>query len=313
MTPKAKTADLLPDDHKPPSPEQLDTMRDAMCAAIEARDVAAIERVFLWAHQILTDAQVLELRYKREKDVESQRRYWEIELGVERLRARWLIDTKKAGLRYDPRRSKVKFGAPTPHLISLDAAGQPPRIGIDRKKSQQLQAFAKLSEKQFKAELADKTMPTVAGIIRRYAKPTTAGHRSPPSPAIVADVDDRPIQINAPDADDEDESLLHSLDTPDLDSLPGISTDELREKRKQAITQMQADRTAMRGRTCVSGASRQERRSQEVGQAPGNHRMEKSSHHRSGTNTRMVAQAASQARSAGASPRPRYLVRTSHP
>jgi hypothetical protein len=60
--------------------------------------------------------------------------------------------------------------------------------------------------------------------------------------------DDRPIQINVPDAEDEDESLLHSLDTP-LDSLPRISTDELLEKRKLAITQMQADRTAMRAPT----------------------------------------------------------------
>ena len=57
-----------------------------------------------------------------------------------------------------------------------------------------------------------------------------------------------------PDIEAEDESLLHSLDTPDLDSLPRISTDELREKRKLAITQMQADRTAMRTPTYADPA-----------------------------------------------------------
>src|SRR5258706_6003993 len=155
MTPKTKSADLPFDDDKPPSPEQLDGLSHGMCAAIEARDVAAIERVFLWAHQILTDAQVLELRYKREKNVESQRRYWQIALGVERLRGQWLTDTEKKGLRYI-RPKNTKFGAPT-GLIRLDAAGQPPRIGIERKKSQDLQAFARISEQQFQAVLADKT------------------------------------------------------------------------------------------------------------------------------------------------------------
>jgi hypothetical protein len=154
---------------------ELEEARHAMRAAIEARDVTEIEHVFLRAHQILTDAQVYELRYKREKNVESQRRYWEIALGVERLRAQWLIDTERKGLRYI-RPKNTKFGAPT-GLITLDAAGQLPRIGIDRKKSQQLQAFAKVSEQQFQAVLADKTkMLTVAGILRLYApKPTGDG------------------------------------------------------------------------------------------------------------------------------------------
>jgi hypothetical protein len=154
---------------------ELEEARHAMRAAIEARDVTEIEHVFLRAHQILTDAQVYELRYKREKNVESQRRYWEIALGVERLRAQWLVETEDKRLRYI-RPKNTKFGAPT-GLIMLDAAGQPPRIGIDRKKSQQLQALARLTEKQFQAVLADKTkMLTVAGILRLYApKPTGDG------------------------------------------------------------------------------------------------------------------------------------------
>src|SRR5262249_6681477 len=49
-------------------------------------------------------------------------------------------------------------------------------IGIDRAKSRQLQAFARLSEQQFKAALADRTkMLTVAGILRLYAKPKPTG------------------------------------------------------------------------------------------------------------------------------------------
>jgi ParB-like chromosome segregation protein Spo0J len=165
---------------KPPSESQLDELRDAMCAAIEARDVAESERVFLWAHQILTEAQVLELRYKREKNVKSQRRYWEIALRIEHQRGEWLIATERAALRF-VRPKDTKFG-PVEGLIMLDAPGQPPRIFINRKKSQQLQALARLSEEQFKAVLADKTMPTVSSIIKRYAKPTTAGHRSSPAP-----------------------------------------------------------------------------------------------------------------------------------
>src|SRR5258706_1317964 len=156
MTSKTvKTADLPSDDHKPPSESQLDELRHAMRAAIEARDISEIERVFLRSHQILTDAQVLELRYKREKNIETQRSYWEIALGIERLRGQWLTDTEKKGLRYI-RPKNTKFGAPT-GLIRLDAAGQPPRIGIERKKSQDLQAFARLTEQQFQAVLADKT------------------------------------------------------------------------------------------------------------------------------------------------------------
>ena len=85
---------------KSPLESQLHELRHAMRAAIEARDISEIERVFLRSHQILTDAQVLELRYKREKNVEMQCKYWEIELCVERLRAQWLIDTRKARLRW---------------------------------------------------------------------------------------------------------------------------------------------------------------------------------------------------------------------
>jgi hypothetical protein len=160
---------------KLPSPEQLDELRDAMCAAIEARDVVESERVFRLAHQNLTDAQVLELRYKREKNIEIQRRYWEIALGVERLRGEWLIATERAGLRY-VKPVDTKFDAPPRGLIMLDAPGQSPRIFINRKKSQQLQALARLSEEQFQAVLADKTkMLTVAGILRLYAKPKPTG------------------------------------------------------------------------------------------------------------------------------------------
>jgi ParB family chromosome partitioning protein len=149
---------------------KLEEARHAMRAAIEARDVPEIECVFLRAHQILTDAQVLELRCKREKNVESQRRYWEIALCVERLRAQWLVETEKTELRLI-RPKDTRFGAPT-DLITLDAPGQPPRIGIDRIKSQQLQAFAKLSEEQFQVVLANSSkMLTVAGILRLYAKP----------------------------------------------------------------------------------------------------------------------------------------------
>jgi len=171
MTSKTvKTADLPSDDHKPPSESQLDELRHAMRAAIEARDISEIERVFVWAHQILTNAQVYELRYKRGKNIESQRRYWEIALGIERLRGQWLIDTEKAALRLI-RPKDTKFGVPT-GLVVLDAPGRPPRIFIDRKKSQDLQAFAGLSEEQFKAVLADKTkMLTVAGVLRLYATP----------------------------------------------------------------------------------------------------------------------------------------------
>jgi ParB-like nuclease domain len=157
---------------------ELEEARHAMRAAIEARDVPEIECVFLRAHQILTDAQVLELRYKREKNIESQRRYWEIALGVERLRGQWLTDTEKKGLRYI-RPKNTKFGAPT-GFIMLDAPGQPPRIGIERKKSQDLQAFARLTEQQFQAELADKTkMLTVAGILRLYAPKSTGDGVNP--------------------------------------------------------------------------------------------------------------------------------------
>jgi hypothetical protein len=209
-----KTADLPPDDHKLPS-ESQNELRHAMSTAIEQCSVPEIERVFRLAHQILTDAQVLELRYKREKNV----------------------DTRKARLRYLPREANIKFGLPS-GLVVLDAPGRPPRIFIDRKKSQDLQAFARISEQQFKAVLADKTMLTVAGILRLYA----------PKPTVVADVDDRPIHINAPDADGEDESLLHSLDTPDPDSLPRVSAEALREKRKLPITQMQADRARLAAR-----------------------------------------------------------------
>ena len=141
--------------------------------------------VFSSGHTRSSPTHRYELLYKREKNVESQRRYWEIALCVDRLRGQWLIDTEKAGLRYlQPK--NTKFGAPT-GLIMLDAPKQPPRIFINRKKSQQLQAFARISEQQFQAVLADKTkMLTVTGILRLYAKPTTAGPRSSPSPKIYS-------------------------------------------------------------------------------------------------------------------------------
>jgi hypothetical protein len=239
MTSKTNTRALPPYDHKLPSPEQLDGLRHAMYAAIEQRSVPEIEHVFLRAHQILTDAQVFELRYKREKNVESQRRYWEIALCVERLRGQWLIDTEKAGLRY-VKPKDTKFGAPT-GLIMLDAPEQPPRIGIDRKKSQDLQAFARISEQQFQAVLADRTkMLTVAGILRLYAPKSTGDGINPGG--------GEKRTVNAPDADAEDESLLHSLDTPDLDSLPRVSAEALQEKRKLVIEGMKADRARLAAR-----------------------------------------------------------------
>jgi hypothetical protein len=161
---------------KTPSESQLDELRHAMCAAIEARDVPEIEHVFRLAHQILTDAQVFELRYRREKNIESQYASWKVALCAELLRGQWLIDTEKAALRY-VKPVDTKFDAPPRGLIMLDAPGQPPRIFINRKKSQQLQALARLSEEQFKAVLADKTkMLTVAGILRLYA-PKRGSHR----------------------------------------------------------------------------------------------------------------------------------------
>jgi len=246
---------------------ELEEARHAMRAAIEARDVPEIECVFLRAHQILTDAQVLELRYKREKNIESQRRYWEIALGVERLRGQWLTDTEKKGLRYI-RPKNTKFGAPT-GLIRLDAAGQPPRIGIERKKSQDLQAFARLTEQQFQAVLADKTkMLTVAGILRLYAPKSTgdganpgggekrtvsldvirADERAQPRAALDEDQVSEYVEAMMPDADAEDESLLHSLDTPDPDSLPRVSVEALQEKRKLVIEGMKADRACLAAR-----------------------------------------------------------------
>ncbi len=246
---------------------ELEEARHAMRAAIEARDVPEIECVFLRAHQILTDAQVLELRYKREKNIESQRRYWEIALGVERLRGQWLTDTEKKGLRYI-RPKNTKFGAPT-GLIRLDAAGQPPRIGIERKKSQDLQAFARLTEQQFQAVLADKTkMLTVAGILRLYAPKSTgdganpgggekrtvsldvirADERAQPRAALDEDQVSEYVEAMVPDADAEDESLLHSLDTPDPDSLPRVSVEALQEKRKLVIEGMKADRACLAAR-----------------------------------------------------------------
>jgi len=163
------TGDVQPDAHKPLPSEQLDTMRTAMRAAIERRSVPEIEDIFAQAWRLLTSAQVSELRHKREKNIKRQYASWKIALVVERLRAQWLVETGKTALRFI-RPKNTKIGAPT-GLITLDAKGQPPRIGIDRKKSQQLQAFARLTEKQFQAVLADKTMPTLARIIKLYAKP----------------------------------------------------------------------------------------------------------------------------------------------
>src|SRR5258708_19411373 len=57
MTSKTKTGDLPPDDHRLPSPEQLDAMRDAMCAAIEdARAKPEIVQIFIRSNQISADA-----------------------------------------------------------------------------------------------------------------------------------------------------------------------------------------------------------------------------------------------------------------
>jgi len=163
------TSDLPPDAHKPLPSEQLDTMRTVMCAAIERRSVPDIEDIFAQAWRLLTSAQVSELRHKREKNIKRQYASWKIELSVERLRAQWLVDTGKATLRFI-RPKDTKIGAPI-DLITLDAPGRPPRIGIDRKKSQQLQALARLSEEQFKTVLADKSMPTLSHIIKLYATP----------------------------------------------------------------------------------------------------------------------------------------------
>jgi ParB-like chromosome segregation protein Spo0J len=158
---------------------RLRALRTAMRGAIEQRSVPEIEDIFAQAWRLLTSAQVSELRHKREKNIKRQYAAWKIELSVERLRAQWLVDTGKATLRFI-RPKDTKIGAPIIDLIKLDAPGRPPRIGIDRKKSQQLQAFARLTEAQFKTVLADKTMPTLARIIKLYATPATAGHRSSP-------------------------------------------------------------------------------------------------------------------------------------
>jgi ParB-like chromosome segregation protein Spo0J len=149
---------------------EVDEARDAMRLAIEVRDVPAIERVFVRAMHVLADAQGLAARYRQEKNVESRYASNEIVLGIEHLRGQWLITTERVGLRFlQPK--NTKFGAPTGGVM-LDAAGQPPRIFINRKKSAQLQAFAKLTEQQVKAALADKTrMLTMTGILRLYAKP----------------------------------------------------------------------------------------------------------------------------------------------
>jgi hypothetical protein len=164
-----------PDAHKPLPSEQLNTMRTAMRAAIEQRSVPEIEDIFAQAWRLLTSAQVSELRHKREKNIKRQYASWKIALVVERLRAQWLVETGKTALRFI-RPQNTKIGAPT-GLITLDAKGQPPRIGIDRKKSHQLQAFARLTEKQFQTILADQSrMLTVAGILRLYA-PKRGSHR----------------------------------------------------------------------------------------------------------------------------------------
>jgi hypothetical protein len=51
---------------------------------------------------------------------------------------------------------------------------------------------------------------------------------------------------NAPDAATEDESLLHSLDRPDPNSLPRVSAEVLQAKRKLVIKGMKVDRTHSR-------------------------------------------------------------------
>lgn len=147
-----------------------------MHRAIDARDVAGSERVFLLAHQILTDAEARELRYKRERNFEPQYASWKIAICVQRLQAKWLVETKDKKLRYLLRQGKVKYGAPT-GLIMLDAPGRPPQIGIDRRKSQQLRALGRLSEEQFQAVLADETMPSLARIIKLYATPKCGSRR----------------------------------------------------------------------------------------------------------------------------------------
>jgi hypothetical protein len=54
--------------------------------------------------------------------------------------------------------------------------------------------------------------------------------------------------VAPPDAEDEDESLLHSLATPDPDSLPRVTAEALQEKRKLVIEGMKADRACLAAR-----------------------------------------------------------------
>ena len=91
---------------------KIEEVREEMSRAIEARDVPAIERVFVRAMHVLADAQGLAARYKQEKNVESRYASNEIVLGIEHLRGQWLITTERVGLRFlQPK--NTKFGAPT--------------------------------------------------------------------------------------------------------------------------------------------------------------------------------------------------------
>jgi hypothetical protein len=154
---------------------RLGALRTAMRGAIEQRSVPEIEDIFAQANNILAKVRGSEARYKQEKNFKGQCASWKVALCLELLRAQWLVETKEKKLRY-VKPKDTKFGART-GVVMLDAPKQPPRIGIDRKKSQQLQALARLSPQQFKTVLADKTMPTLARIIKLYATPKRGSRR----------------------------------------------------------------------------------------------------------------------------------------
>jgi hypothetical protein len=142
---------------------RLSAMRRAMRAAIDQANVAEIEEIFARANNILAKARGSEARYKQEQNFKGQYASWKVAFCVDLLRGRWLIDTEERGFRYtgQPPKGK-KIGSSTDQLTLK-------KLGISRKTSQTLQAFAKLSEQQLKTALADKTMLTVAGILRLYA------------------------------------------------------------------------------------------------------------------------------------------------
>jgi hypothetical protein len=145
---------------KLPSPEQLDTMRDAMRVAIaEARPKAEIVQIFIRANQISAEAAGAEVRFKKEKKFESQNAAREIGLRVDRLRAQSLVDLEKAKLRFMGRPGEgIKIGTPPdPHLIVLDDLDLGGNAG--RVESQDLQLLADMSAAAFEALVADPDAP----------------------------------------------------------------------------------------------------------------------------------------------------------